>query len=206
MKGKGYSGAALGIKAQFAITVERLTNNISQELPFALFGANALKAAYRSVLRTPNGLDLTVTAGLGNSNDSSAVDFLYDDGGGNSDIIRVRSSTAPYSQMVDASAVDLMRYSKVKMSLTGLADQSQFNNNVRFIDSAIFGEVSEQTIDPASYISVMQQQANQVDLPVSGLLDKETSVVSDFVDDTGKIQFSFYFDQFRRFKAEIMAR
>lgn len=171
----GYSSnMSRGVTAQFDVNVKRLTTNLSQDLPVALFGTSALQAGYQSVIPVPSGLTLTVTAGL-TASDRGKVIFSYTDGT-NTDIVEVTSTTIQYPELVSALNVDLLEYNQIKVSLAGNgSDVSQFNKSIEFAVNNLFGSKSRDTITPAAYVRSGQFQANQVDLPVTGKLDKETS-------------------------------
>lgn len=206
MKSKvGYSKSATpGIKGEFDVIVERVGADINVPLPFALFGSSALQSGYQSILSIPSGLTLEIQAGLMNTGDYNRVDFIYSDGV-DTDIVRLTSSTLQYPELLDATKTDLLRYMNIKMQLSGMSDETQFNQSVLFTNNSIFGDKSVKTLNPASFKKSSQFQNNQIDLAVSGKIDKEAAILSKIVAQAGgQINFSFYFDMYLRYNAEIL--
>lgn len=199
-----YGGGAIAQAGQFDITVKRLSNNLEQPLPFAIFGAADLPAGYQNVIRVPNGLTLTVTEGLQNSPDYDSVKLSFTDGA-LTDIIEITSPTVSYPSLIAASMVDLLHYFTIKMTLS-LSDFTQFNQVLNFRDVDIFGGFSSKNITPSSEKKESQFQDNQVNLPIEGSIDKETSVTGNFVAQTGEIQFSFFFSRYMRYNAAMLNR
>lgn len=194
----GYNSGA--VKAQFDVNVERKSANIAQKLPFAFLGANSLVSGYQSILSIPNGLTLEVNSGLGAS-DYGITTLTFDDGSGNSDIIEISSSTIEYPELLESSKMDLIQYSGIKMVLSNNMDTSQFNERLLFLNSSIFGNKRENPTNPAAYVSKNQNQNNQVDLPLTGDIDKNTAIVSNFRNETGIISFNFYVTRFALWNA-----
>lgn len=197
-----YNAAAGALKGQFDVVVTRLTADVALNLPVAIFGTAALQAGYQSLLSLPAGATLAITAGLDNATNYGYVDFAYTVGG-NTDIVRVTSTTLQYPELVAALMTDLLSYQSVKMTLSGNSDTSQFNQSITLATNNVLGSKSRDSITPASYISATQFQSNQVNLPIAGTLDKESAWTFDVVQDAAiEINFSFFFDNYTPYNAE----
>lgn len=192
-------------RGQFTLKVTRLTANIAQPLPVALFGTSAYQAGYQSEISAPAGLTLTVVGGTANAAAGYAnVDFSWTDGA-NTDIVRVQCPTVQYPVLLNALNTDLLEYSSIKLFLSGASDQSQFNNSLYFKTTNLFGSRSEQNIEPASAIETTQLQTNQVDLLVNGTLDKESSIVTDMNAEAGlSYGITFFFNRFIKYNAAAL--
>lgn len=195
----GFNSGA--VKAQFDINVERSGTNFGK-LPFAILGANALASGYQSIIPVPNGLTLSVTSGLTAADYAETV-LTYSDGT-NEDVITVSSSTIQYPELLESSKSDLIQYSGIKMVLSSAMDTSQFNERVLFLSSSIFGNKKENPTSPSAYVSKNQNQSNQVDLPLTGDIDKNSAIVSNFGIQAGIISFNFYVTQFALWNARML--
>jgi hypothetical protein len=202
---RGYSSAGGVKKGQFSITIQRLTATLSTlDLPVALFGTSAYQAGYQSIIQAPATTALVITGGKENATNYGFVDFAYTVGG-DTDIIRVKSSTLQYPELLNALNTDLLSYNSIKMTLAGNADVSQFNRSLFFKTNNIFGAKDSQNVDPASFIETSQLQSNLVELLIGGNLDKESAITFDLAPDAGlQITMTFFFDRFVNYQAEAV--
>lgn len=195
------SAAPKALKGQFDINVERLTADVALDLPVVIFGTAAYQAGYQSLISVPATASLAIKGGLDNSTNYGFVDFAYTVGG-NTDIVRLSSTTLQYPELLAALMTDLLQYETIKMTLSGNSDTSQFNKSLTFATNNVLGSKNRDTATPASYVSPNQFQSNQVQLPIAGTLDKESSIIFDVVQDAAiKINFSFFFSSYIPYSA-----
>jgi len=190
--------------AQFDLKVERQSATIAQDLPFVLLGKQFLASNYQSILPLPNGLSLDLAFGTGA--DADKLIFTFDDGGGNTDIIQISSSTTPYPDILEASTTDLALYDRIKETLSSSMDTEQFNNRLEFLSGTMFGAKNDVNIVPSSEVNPNQNQDRQVNIPVNEKVDAKRAILSRFRQEAGTIQFNFYVYKAAIWNAKALAR
>lgn len=191
----GYSGAGNSkLAGQFSVVITRSGADVAASLPFALFGSSAIKAGYQSILVNDTGATLVITEGLNNSDGYGKVTFAYTSGG-NTDKVIVSSPTLQYTELISLLAQERLDFTMAKMIISGNADTSQFNETITMDYNNIFGARSQNTFEPNTYKQAAQLQANQIDIPLDGSIDRNTSLTSKIVQDDGlTISLTFFFE------------
>lgn len=159
--------------AQFDIKINRVSNNINQPLPVAIFGALADANNYQQVLLplSPDNSTLSITR------TGTTFRFTYTVGS-NTDHIDVTCQQTPYPALVRASQFDLLKIAGIRYSLSNAANTVQFNNAIIIDERSIFGGKRQNEITPSTYVSPDQFQSGIVDITQGFETDKETTVIT----------------------------
>jgi hypothetical protein len=181
---KGDLGTTPISAAQFNIIVTRVTSavlsgGLPTPLPFALFGVNDSNNGYRQSLAGFIPVGVTLTSVLYGTHDNlpNSCEFTYTDGA-NIDIVRVTCQEFPYPSFLLATQNDLFKLTKVRYSLSDVAQLAQFNNPLQLTERTMFGKVQTNNVSVGAYKSPDQFQNGIIDINGEFSIDSETSIVS----------------------------
>jgi len=187
------AGSGGGNKAMFTIAITRVTANINESLPVALFGANESSSAYENLLTPllPSGVLLdTVAIGRDNTgivNRKVAV-FSFKDALANTDTIRVECKQVPYPDLLHATGSDAFRLSNIRYGISDTTQLAQFENEVVLSTQSLFGARRQDKLTPSAYKAPDQYQSGIIDLTgVVMNIDAETSIANSIVPSAGLV-------------------
>lgn len=190
--------------ALFNINIRRVTDTIKADLPYFLFGATALQSAYREVMPVlPAGVFLQqVRTGLVYVGRENIVELVYTNGV-DTDTVEISCEETAYSSFINSTTTDVFKISKVRMSISDVLQQQQFNKNIRFFVKSMFGKDGSDRVVPKQYKSPMQQQQDIIDLEGEFSVDKETTFISKIIPVANfSISFSMFVEKFYRQNAK----
>lgn len=171
-------------RASFDVKVKRLTANLSEELPFAIFGACYAATNYTPLINVPSGLTLVVSFGSYNDTtpaNQGKVQFSYTDGT-NTDIIEVTTkAAAPYPALLQSSMVDLFQVGKLRISLSDASQLTQLDTDLAVQSLSLFGKSASNVLSISSSKSPDQQQSGIVDIDLTANFNKETAFVGSII-------------------------
>lgn len=166
--------------ATFNFTVTRPTINIvGEDLPFALFGPQDYANGYRNIIGglVPLGAGTVLTSVRGGESDGfpDRVVFTYTNGA-NVDTVVVTCDTYPYPAFLTATLSDLLRLSKVRMTLSDATQTRQFDQALVSVANSPFGKNVTNRVTPSTFKTPAQFQQGIVDIDAVFDMDKETTL------------------------------
>lgn len=201
---KGNAGTPVA-SAQFDIKIKRLTANINQKLPFAIFGANDAQNGYRRIIQDiPTGITLESVKYGTNSTPSlpNALRLTYNDGVNPTDDVEITCDQYPYPAFLQSTLNDIFRLSKMRYSISDAGELSQFSNALVLVESSMFGKSSRNSISVNAYKSPDQFQNVIIDINGNFGIDSETSFVSSINPKAGlEVTISVFVQKFFKFNA-----
>lgn len=177
-------------KAQFDITFSYLrvgAGNVANPImPVPLFGANDYNSQYA---RAFDGISALYTApplvhiypdmggvgvpGLVATAGDIVIEFTKAVG---SDYLVIHCTSVAMASLVSATASDKFVTNLIRYALPSPVALAQFNQPIEYRKQGLFGKSLFDTLNPNSYKSPEQNQANIIDIPVSFKIDKETTI------------------------------
>jgi hypothetical protein len=188
------SGAAGEMRsvAQLSINIKRVTNTISENLPFVIFGRTSLKNYYKNQIVNP-----LLPSGVTYSNLSVAafatsdkVIFTYTQAL-NTDTVEVtlQNSNITYPELLEALYTNMFEIGKIRHVIsdttTGAA-LAQQNLGLFFFKNTMFGKTESNTLNPVDYKNPQQQQAGIIDIPETFRVDQERGIAGGIVPVAGQ--------------------
>lgn len=174
--------------ATFNITVTRDSVNIAEDLPFVLFGPQDYQNGYRNIIGgiIPLGAGTVLTSVRGGESDSlpNSVVFTYTNGA-NVDTVTVACGTYPYPSFLASTLNDLLRLSKMRLSLSNATLTRQYDLDIVTVSNSPFGKGVTNRVTPSTFKSPEQFQSGIVDLDAVFEVDKETSVAGRIINTAG---------------------
>jgi hypothetical protein len=197
-------------RANFAIQVTRLTADITEDLPYVIFGKSFIQAGYGEILSVPSGVTLSVKYGITqNLTDTignyQKVQLVYNDGA-NTDIVEIVSKGASsYPALLEALASDVFSVSNLRQSISPATSTSQFSTNLAVVSKSIFGKSSTNQLNVDSYKKPEQFQSGIIDIPLSANIDKETAFVGALIQTAGiAVTNSFTVTRIKKFNRNLL--
>lgn len=175
-------GNADGMAAQLKVTVTRVTANIDEALPFAIFGVSDAQNGYRRALQglLAAGTVLTsVDIGEGDAQPEAAL-FTYTKGA-DVDTIKVECQAAPYPAVLQATLVDTFAIDKVRVKLSDKTQTGQFEQALNVLVRNMWGRTSSNNLTPSDFFSPEQFQEGVIDVNANVKIDKETFFQSQMI-------------------------
>lgn len=185
-------------RAQFDITVRRLTAAIAGDLECALFGPAAFENGYQDFINPSTGGSVSVAGGT-NVNLPTSVRFTHVNGL-NQDIIEVTCPQCPYPTLLRYMQSDLFVINNIRYSINDVAALDQYNNKFEFRKISIFGREDKNPISPISFKRPENDQDTIIDMTVRQIMDKETAIVLSLTDTVAplEINLSIFVDYFAK--------
>lgn len=185
-------------RAQFDITIRRLTAAIAGDLECAIFGPASFENGYQDFINPSTGGTVAVTGGT-NVALPNSVRFTHVNGL-NTDIIEVTCPQCPYPTLLKYMQTDLFVINNIRYSISDLAAIDQFNNKFEFRKISIFGREDRNPISPISFKKPTDDQDLIIDMPVRQIMDKETAIVLSLTDTATplEINLSIFVDYFSK--------
>lgn len=188
------------------ITVKRVTSNIANALPFAIFGHLALASNYQQALAEylPVGVTIISITLL----PSGGYAIRFSDGVA-IDTIEINCTQIGYAEFVKALATDQFEVTKIRYALDTLAHATQYQEPFALYTKSLFGTKQVKDFPIEMHKSPMQQQSLILDIDQSFSVDKEQVIIGKIINDVAaavpvQLQLNFFISNYFKYNAKTV--
>lgn len=178
------------------LNIKRMSADINQPLPYALFGTFAFNDKYRIQIAPyiPAGIELIDVKALANGN----VEFSYKETStGKIDSIQVAATgKLAYSTFLSTLTSNIFHTNVTKYGISDLTQLSQYNRGFNWETLTSLGKTGSDQISPFSQRSMYAQTSDLIDFLLPYSIDAETSIIQSINPKSGfEISMAIYIDE-----------
>lgn len=178
----------------FTVIVKRITANITESLPFVIFGRNSANSFYSDLISgvvLPAGVTLTnVTIGE-NFAVRGKVIFEFTDSAPTPNVdtveVTLKSNNMTYTQLLAYLYTDMFEFNQLKLKLSSIAGNalSQQDNPYAIAKTTILGRAGNNEVVPTDWKLAQQNENGILDVDLSAKIDQQTGIVGSIIDIAG---------------------
>jgi len=181
--------------AVFTINVTRQSATIAQTLPVPIFGVLDQESDWIEIMGQFLVAGTTYT--VARNADRKSLDFTYVNGG-NDDIITVSVEEAPYVNLLIAGLDMVFRMQQIKMSISDVANQTQFQQAVNIFNRSPFGHNESDKFTPNQYKTDLQNQNDIRTINQLIDIDKQRTILVKMIAVAGSISFDTFIQAYEK--------
>lgn len=177
--------------ASITAVVKRVSANISESLPFVLFGRNSANTFYDDVIKSPvlpAGVTLSnVTIGETFANRGKVI-FEYTQGAAVDTVeVFLKSNTLTYTQLLSYLYTNMFEINKMKLKLSSIAGNAltQQDNPYSIFKSTMFGKSEGNETIPTDWKLAQQNENGILDVDMTAKFDQQTGLLGSIIDIVG---------------------
>jgi hypothetical protein len=181
--------------AVFTINVTRATASINQTLPVPIFGVLDQESDWIEIMS--QFLIAGTTYAVTRNADRKSLDFAFTSGM-NTDIITVSVEEAPYVNLLIAGLDMVFRMQQIKMSISDVANQTQFQQAVNIFNRSPFGHNENDKFTPNQYKTDLQNQNDIRTINQIIDIDKQRTILVKMIPDAASISFDTFIQAYEK--------